>query len=83
MSAITLLDGSLQLSIFLDQFDLIYDDNICLCFREDCPEEEKFLKADETSIYLTPEQAALMLLELTRVLNEYRANLQAGATVKE
>lgn len=72
MSTITLLDGSLKLSIFYEESDKEFDDDICLCFEEDCPEEEKLFKADEVSIYITPEQAALMVLELNRAIQTYR-----------
>ena len=66
MSAITLLDGSLNLSIFYDAADSQFEDNICLRFQEDCVEDEKLFRADEVGIYLTPEQAALIVLELSR-----------------
>lgn len=72
MATITLLDGSLKLNIFFEESDRDYDDDICLCFSEDCPEDEKVFKADETSIYLTPEEAALIVLELTRAIETYR-----------
>ena len=38
MSAITLLDNSLKLTIYYDNNDSEYEDNICLHFVEDCPE---------------------------------------------
>ncbi len=76
MTTITLLDGSLRLSISCEESDNEFEDNICLCFEEDCPEDEKVLAADEVSIYLTPEQAALIVLELNRVLESQRG----GAT---
>lgn len=72
MTAITLLDGSLTLSIFNEESDSEFEDSICLCFVEDSPEDEKIFKADEVSIYLTAEQAALMVLNLNRVLEVYR-----------
>lgn len=74
MGAITLLDGSLKLSIFYEESDREFDDDICLCFMEDCPEDEKVFKADEVSIYLTPEQAALIVLELNRAMQAYRGD---------
>jgi len=77
MSAITLLDGSLKLAVYYDEVDVGFDDSICLCFQEDCPEEEKIFKADETSIYLTPEQVALLILELNRTLDTYRQHSPA------
>jgi hypothetical protein len=76
MSAITLLDGSLKLSIFYDTEDNEFEDAICLSFREDCVEAEKVLSADEVNIYLTPQQAALIVLELSRALEDAR---QSGA----
>ncbi|HNS39222.1 MAG: hypothetical protein LC131_09410 [Anaerolineae bacterium] len=79
MAAITLLDGSLKLSIFQEESDSEFEDNICLCFMEDCPEDEKIFKVDETSIYLTPEQAALIVLELNRVLGLYRGGSLPGS----
>ena len=78
MSSITLLDGSLKLSIFHEESDRAFEDDICLCFMEDAVEDEKLFKADEVSIYLTPEQAALIVLELNRVLDAHRRGAQSG-----
>lgn len=72
MSAITLLDGSLKLNIFYDTEDNEFEDTICLSFREDCVEDEKVLSADEVNLYLTPEQAALIILELSRAVEKAR-----------
>jgi hypothetical protein len=72
MASINLLDGSLKLNIYFEESDREFDDDICLCFTEDCPEDEKLFKADEVSIFVTPEQVALMILELNRALEEYR-----------
>ena len=72
MSAITLLDGSLNLSIFYDAADSQFEDNICLRFQEDCVEDEKLFRADEVGIYLTPERAALIVLELSRAVEAAR-----------
>lgn len=81
MSAITLLDGSLKVSIFYEESDRDYEDDICLCFQEDCPEDEKLFKADEVSIYLTPEQVALMILQLNRALEAYRLDKNSETQV--
>jgi hypothetical protein len=72
MSTISLLDGSLKLTIYYEESDREFDDDICLCFEEDCPEDEKLFKADEVSIYLRPEEAALIVLELNRAMEAYR-----------
>jgi len=62
--SISLLEGSLQLDVFFDKGDQEFEDNICLCFKEDCPEEEKILYAGETNIYITPEQARELAAQL-------------------
>lgn len=78
MTTIFLLDGALKLSIFFEEGDREFDDDICLRFEEDCPEDEKIFKFDEVSLYLTPEQAALMVLELNRAMQAYRADSQSS-----
>ncbi|RJQ44459.1 MAG: hypothetical protein C4545_01355 [Anaerolineaceae bacterium] len=63
---ISLLDGSLHVGVFFDKGDHEFEDNICICFTEDCPEEEKIFYAGETNIYITSDQArelAALLIE--------------------
>ncbi len=55
---ISLLDNSLKVKIYYDECDCEFKDNICVSFIEDCPDDEKIFRGDETNIYLTPEQAA-------------------------
>jgi len=55
--ALEILNGSMQLDIFFDSSDREFDDNICVCVRETCPDDEKIMYATETNIYLTSEQA--------------------------
>jgi hypothetical protein len=55
--AIYLLDKSLKVEIFFDPEDSDFNDNVCVRFTEECPEEEKLFWAGETNIYLTPDQA--------------------------
>jgi hypothetical protein len=74
MSAITLLDGSLKLRIYYDDGDSEFEDDICLSFREDSVEAEQLFRADETNVYITPEQAALIILELSRALEAARGD---------
>ena len=74
MTHISLLDGSLRLSIYVEASDKDFDDDICLCFEEDCSEDEKLFLADEVRMYVTPEQAGLILFELDRVLKDHRRN---------
>ncbi|MCB9418392.1 MAG: hypothetical protein H6667_01195 [Ardenticatenaceae bacterium] len=52
-----LLDNSLKIEVYCEQMDSEFEDNICVSFVEDCPEDEKLFRADETNMYLTPKQA--------------------------
>ncbi|MCP4425188.1 MAG: hypothetical protein GY803_11895 [Chloroflexi bacterium] len=52
-----LLDNSVRVEVFCEELDNEFEDNICVSFVEKCPDEEKVFRADETNIYLTPEQA--------------------------
>jgi len=52
-----LLDDSVKVEVYCDEMDNEFEDNICVSFVEECPEDEKIFKADETNIYLTPQQA--------------------------
>jgi len=61
-----LLDKSLRVEVYYDQTDQGFEDNICVSFIEDCPDDEKIFKADETNIYLTCLQAT----QLVKVLNQ-------------
>ena len=69
MKQLELLDDSLQVSVFYERTDSDFDDDICICFREECPEDEKIFRAGETNIFLTPDQAnqfALLLIEAAK-----------------
>lgn len=54
---IYLLDKSLQVDICYEEGDSEYEDNICMSIIEDCPDEEKLMRADETNLYMTPAEA--------------------------
>lgn len=69
MKQLPLLDNSLHVSVFYESTDSDFDDDICIRLREKCPEDEKIFKADETNIFLTPDQAnqfALLLIEAAK-----------------
>ena len=70
MNDILLLDESLRVRIYYDCDDCEFDDNICVSLVEECPDEEKILIADETNIYLTPEQAKAVAQALIAAINE-------------
>lgn len=63
---ISLLDGSLRVQVFYEEPDIAFEDNVCISFLEDCPEDEKIFKAGETNIFLTPEQAAQLAEALSK-----------------
>lgn len=54
---ISLLDDSLKVQIFFEPQDCEFSDNICVKIFEECPDDEKVLRGDETNIYLDPQQA--------------------------
>ena len=55
--AIEILNGSLKIDVYFDKDDKEYDDNICVCFKEFGPEDEKIMYAGETDIFITPDEA--------------------------
>jgi len=74
--SISLLDDSLKVDIYFEESDREFDDDICISFVENCPEEEKVFRVDETNLYITPDQACLLLLALQRAMETYRASCQ-------
>lgn len=74
--SISLVDNSLKVDIYYEESDRDFEDDICICISEDCPEDEKLFRADETNIYITPDQAALLVMALQRAMNKYRLSGQ-------
>lgn len=74
--SVLLLDNSLKVDIYFEESDREYEDDICISFSEDCPEDEKIFRVDETNIYITPDQACLLLLALQRAMEHYRSSCQ-------
>jgi hypothetical protein len=74
--SVVLLDGGLKIEIFFEESDREFDDDICIQIVEDCPEDERVLKFEETNLYITPDQACLLVLALQRAMDEYRASNQ-------
>lgn len=75
---ISLLDGSLKVQIFYEEPDASFEDNVCISFLEDCPEDEKIFKAGETNIFLTPEQAAHLAEALSKAAAESKLASRRG-----
>ena len=65
-----ILNGSMQLEIYFDKSDREYDDNICVCIKETCPEDEKIMYATETNIYLTSDQARTLAEMLQKAADQ-------------
>ena len=63
--AIEILNGSLKIDVYFDKDDKEYDDNICVCFKEFGPEDEKIMYAGETDIFITPDEARKLAEMLT------------------
>jgi hypothetical protein len=55
--AILLLDDTLQIEVFHEPADSDLSDNICVCITEDCPDEERLLRNEQTRIFITAQQA--------------------------
>ncbi len=68
--SIKLLDGTLQVDVFYEKGDHEFADNICMCFKEDCPEDEKIFYAGETNIYITSDQARELANMLTKAADQ-------------
>jgi hypothetical protein len=54
---LTLLDGALMVEVVYSEEDRGFDDDILVRFTEECPNNERLFKADETNICLTPREA--------------------------
>lgn len=76
--AIVLLDGTMKVEVFFDDSDNEFDDNICLSFVEDCPDDEKVFWAGETNLYLTPQQACQLAEALQRAVRQGRSGCTGG-----
>lgn len=73
--AIYLLDNTLKIEIAYEESDHEYDDNIRVQIIEECPDEEKIFRHDETNLYLTPEQANALARLLDHAAQASRLNL--------
>lgn len=65
-----LLDDSVQVKVFYEKKDCSFEDNICVSFHEDCPEEEKIFISEVTNIYLTCNQARQLAQALEKAIAE-------------
>lgn len=68
--AIYLLDNSLRVEVFFEENDRDLNDNICVSLCEDCEEEERILRADETNLYLTRDEASQLAKALVHAISK-------------
>ena len=81
---IKLLDDSLEVNILFDLTDCEFSDNVCVQVTEDCPDDEKVFRGDETNLYLTPKQArqlASALLHAAEESEEYCSAKENDETI--
>lgn len=74
-----LLDDSLSVDVYYEKCDDQFSDNICIHFWESCPEEEKVFLAEETHLFLTPDQARQLAEMLLRAANTSDQNHPSSA----
>jgi len=61
---ILILDDTIKIVVYYERQDSDFSDNICISFEEDCPDDERIFRANQTNIYLTCEQARKFALAL-------------------
>lgn len=70
MKPILLLDESLEIEVFYSKEDCDLADNICVRVIEDCPEDEKIFKHEESHIFITRQQAMDLVAALTKAIED-------------
>jgi len=77
---IFLLDGTIEIEIFFECVDHDLEDNICVKIFERCAPAERLLRAGETNIFLTPDQARELGIALLEVAgNNTETDLSEGS----
>jgi hypothetical protein len=67
---ISLCNDTIFVEVYFDQSESLYEDNITLSFTEECPENEKVFRVDETNILMTAEQARKLGMALIKAAEE-------------
>jgi len=65
-----LLDDTLSVDVYFDRSDNQFSDNVCIRLWESCPEDEKIFIADETNLFLTPDQALQLVQMLLAAVDD-------------
>lgn len=76
--AILLLDETLSIEVFYECDDCDWEDNIWLRIREDCPEDERLFRHEETNLLLTREQAEQFIEALGAAVARSREDSSPG-----
>jgi len=76
---IYLLDKTLQIDIFYECEDQDLEDNICVSIVEVCPPQERIMRAGQTNLFLTADQAR----QLGQTLLQAAQHSQAGSAQQE
>jgi hypothetical protein len=71
---ISLLNDCMQVDIFYETEDQQFSDNICIRICETCPNEERLMLAEESNIFITPQEACTLANAL---LKAARSSLDA------
>lgn len=75
--SISLLENTLQAEIFYELSDASFEDNVCLCFTENCSDDERIFINEQTHIYLTLNEAKKLMAAFQAAIDEAEAK---GAT---
>jgi hypothetical protein len=75
---VLILDDTLSVDVFYECDDCDWEDNIVLRIREDCPENERIFRMEETNIFLTREQAEALAQALLQAAAESREDQSPG-----
>jgi len=67
---ISLIDNSLKVNIFFEISNCEFGDNVCFQIIENCPDDEKVFRADETNLYLTAAQTRQLVAALLKAAEE-------------
>ena len=54
---IYILDESVKIEVYFEENDHEFEDNVCISFHENCPEEERIYRANLSHIYISVKQA--------------------------
>lgn len=75
---VLLLDDTLSIEIYYECDDCDWEDNIILRVREDCPDDERLFRMEETNILMTVQQAQALAEALQQAIAHSREDASPG-----